>query len=305
MVAAFDVGKDILDMSHGQKMSRLSNCAVQIDECLSRLPGGCSVAMESTGTYHRLLARRALKLNLAVYVVNPRRLAAYRRSEPVRGKTDRLDAQTLELYVSEKKDRLHLYTEPSVFCERLRELVVRRETLVEAKTQALASLEGIESLKAQRQAIRKVFASTLKQIDAKIAKLLRQSENALRLLRVPGFGNLVTAGLLSLLDRHEFVSADAFVAYLGLDPRPNDSAKRKGTRYLSCEGDSCVRRLLFNAAMTGTRMECWTPYYQKQLAKGLKPTEALLVLARKMARTAWSIHAHQAEFHPTRIDKPT
>jgi transposase len=305
MVAAFDVGKDVLDMSLAQKMSRLGNRQAPIKECLDALPAGCAVAMESTSTYHRLLASSALERNLPVYVVNPKRFAAYRKSEAVRGKTDRLDAQTLELYVSEKKDRLHPYSEPSAFCQELRELVVRRQTLVAAKGQALASLEGVGTLQAQRQAIEKVFTLTLKEIDARIAQLLSQSQDAGRLLKVPGFGSLVTAGLLCLLDRYQFASADAFVAYLGLDPRPNDSAKRKGTRYLSCEGDSSVRRLLFNAAMAGSRTPSWKPYYQKQRDKGLAATPALLILATKMARTAWSMHKHQAEFHSLRIDKPT
>ena len=303
MVAAFDVSKDILDVSHGLKVSRLKNQTEAIHAHLCQLPQDCAIAMESTGTYHQKLARCALKSGRTVYVVNPRRVAAYRKSESVRGKTDKLDAQILELFVSEKQERLHPYREPSHLCEQLRELVVRRETLVEARTQALASLEGVQSLQAQSGSIAKAFAQALKEIDAKIDELLRPSEHAARLLRVPGIGKLTAAGLLSLLERHEFVSADAFVAYLGLDPRPNDSGKRKGQRYLSCEGDSSVRRLLYNSAMAASRTQAWKPYYAKQLAKGLAPTEALLILARKMARTAWSIHKNHADFNPTRLDK--
>jgi transposase len=303
MVAAFDVSKDVLDMSHGQRVSRLENKAASIDGCLKQLPSGCVVAMESTGKYHRQLAKRALKSGFEVYVVNPKRFVAYKRSEAVRGKTDRLDAQALELFVTEKKDRLKPYREPSKFVEQLRELVVRRETLVETKIQALSSLEGIEVLKGERASIEKTFEKVLKQIDLKIAELLKQSESAPLLLKVPGFGDLTTAGLLTLLDRYEFESADAFVAYLGLDPRPNDSGKRKGIRYLSCEGDSSVRRLLYNAAMSASCTSAWKPYYKKQIEKGLSRTEALLILARKLARTAWSIHKNHAEFVPDRVDK--
>lgn len=303
MVAAFDVSKAVLDKSVGQVVERIHNRPSSIEECLGSLEPGSVVAMESTGTCHKELARRALARGFNVYVVNPRRLAAYRKSEGVRGKTDRLDAQLLELYVSEKKDRLHPYTEPSEFCSRLRELAVRRETLTRAKVQALASLEGVAALASERKRIQAAFKASLESLDRKIAKELRGSEDAERLMKVPGFGALTSAGLLSLLERYEFVSADAFVAYLGLDPRPNDSGKRRGTRFLSCEGDATVRRLLFNAAMSGASCPAWKAYYQKQLAKGLTGTEAILILARKMARTAWSMHKNHLDFSPERIDK--
>ena len=303
MVAAFDVSKDCLDMSLEQKTSRLVNRAAPIDECLKALPGGIVVAMESTGTYHRMLARRALKQGFEVYVVNPKRFAAYRKSEAVRGKTDRQDSQLLELFVSEKKERLHPYQEPTQACEELRVLVVRRETLVESKVQALASLADVPFLKKQKESLERAYNKALKEIDAKLAELLALNQTAPQLLSVPGFGNLTTAGLLTLLDRHQFVSADAFVAYLGLDPRPNDSGTKKGVRYLSCEGDATVRRLLFNAAMSAATTSAWKPYYHRQIAKGLSRTEALLILARKLARTAWSIHKNHAMFAPDRIDK--
>src|SRR5205807_10320119 len=93
MVAAFDVSKAILDMSRELKVGRLGNRLGEIQVCLGHLPDDCVVAMESTGNYHRTLAREALKKGMTVYVVNPKRLAAYRKSEAVRGKTDRLDAQ--------------------------------------------------------------------------------------------------------------------------------------------------------------------------------------------------------------------
>lgn len=305
MVAAFDASKSLLEMSHLGSLSRVENHEVPIREVLSHLPASCVVAVESTGRYHRLLADTAYSLGFKVFVANPKRVHAYRKSEPVRGKTDPIDARALENYVRDKQDRLHPYKPSDAFSEALRELTRRRETLVEAKIQALASLEDSTLLGAEREALKKTFDHALKAIDKRIAELLKESETARLLQEVPGFGVLVVGGLLGLLDRYEFKSADAFVAYLGLDPRADDSGKRKGRRFLSCDGDASVRRLLFNAAMTGTRCQAWKPYYAKQKAKGLSPTEAILILARKMARTAWSIHKNQTPFNTERLDKPT
>jgi transposase len=302
MVAAFDACKDYLDVSRLGRVVRLGNRPGPIEQILSELPVGTVVAVESTGNYHRSLADAAFERGFEVYVANPRRLFAYRKSEGVRGKTDRLDAQLLETYILEKKDRLHPYRPSGELSESLRELVGRRERLTKAKVQALSSLEGSELLKDQRAALEASLRSAIQAIDAQISALLEGSELAGMLLEVPGFGKVVVGGLLGLLERHEFASADAFVAYLGMDPRPSDSGSRRGRRYVTCEGEATVRGLLYNAALAGTRTKAWRPYYQRQKAKGLASTECLLILARKMARTAWSIHKHHARFLPERLD---
>lgn len=305
MVTAFDACKDFLDVSRSGQVNRIENRLGSIGGLLSELPKGSIVAVESTGNYHRLLADTAYKNGFQVYVANPKRLWAYRKSESVRGKTDRLDAQLLETYVSEKKDRLHPYKPSDSFSESLRELIGRRETLVKAKVKALSSLEGASLLSKEKEALEKSFKAAISGIEAQISELLAGNEKAEMLLEVPGFGKVVVAGLLGLLERYEFQSADAFVAYLGMDPRPSDSGKHRGTRYLTCEGDATVRGLLYNAALGGCRTKAWKPYYLKQKAKNLKPKECLLILARKMARTAWSIHKHHARFQPNRVDKLT
>jgi hypothetical protein len=57
-------------------------------------------------------------------------------------------------------------------------------------------------------------------------------------------------------------------------------------------------------AMSASRTPVWHPYYARQLAKGLSGTEALLILARKLARTAWAICKHDTVFDPTRLASP-
>ena len=95
--------------------------------------------------------------------------------------------------------------------------------------------------------------------------------------------------------------ADAFVAFIGLDPRPDDSGKKTGRRRLSKRGDPELRRLLYVAAMSASRTRAWKPLYQRALARGLSRIEALVTLARHIARTAWSIYTHKTNFDPVRL----
>ena len=82
----------------------------------------------------------------------------------------------------------------------------------------------------------------------------------------------------------------------GLDPRPNDSGKKTGQRRLSKRGWPEIRRLLYAAAMSAARTKAWNGFYLAQRAKGLSTTAALIVLARKLLRVAFSLFKQQSDF---------
>ena len=115
---------------------------------------------------------------------------------------------------------------------------------------------------------------------------------------------LVGAALVCDLKYRQFRRADSFVAYYGLDPKPNDSGKCRGKRRISKRGCRLGRALLYNAAMTAVRSKAWKQIYEKLLAKGLSKIQAIVCIARKLARTAWSIYTHKTTFDPARLCKP-
>ena len=98
-------------------------------------------------------------------------------------------------------------------------------------------------------------------IHALIAASARGREHYARLRRIPSVGPVVGSGVLNSLQRLPFASADAYVAFCGLDPRPDDSGRKRGQRRLSKRGPSELRRLLYNAAMSASRTKAWRPLY--------------------------------------------
>ena len=150
--------------------------------------------------------------------------------------------------------------------------------------------------------------AVIKRIDAKIRALIEASPQAqdawARLRCVPGVGPVVGSAVLNCLERLRFGNADAFVAFCGWDPRPDDSGRKTGRRRLSKRGSSQLRYLLYNAAMAASRTKAWRPFYERALAKGLSHVEALIILARQIARTAWSIYTHRTQFDSQRISHP-
>ena len=55
--------------------------------------------------------------------------------------------------------------------------------------------------------------------------------------------------------------------------------------------------------MAAAKTKTWKPLYAHYRARGLSTTEALVVLARRIARTAWSIYTHKTDFDPNRLTK--
>jgi len=98
--------------------------------------------------------------------------------------------------------------------------------------------------------------------------------------------------------RGKFRSSDAFIAFLGLDVRVRDSGTCRGRRRLTKKGDPELRRLLFLAAMQAKRQPAWASYYQRFIKRGLAPIQALNVLARKLARVAFSLMQNRTDYVP-------
>ena len=96
---------------------------------------------------------------------------------------------------------------------------------------------------------------------------------------------------------HVFKQPD-LAAFLGLDVRVRDSGQWRGRRQLTKKGDPEVRRLLYLAAMQASRSPRWKAFYHRYLDRGLSKIQALVILARKLARVAFALLKHHTDYHP-------
>jgi transposase len=286
-------------------LTKVANERKAIGVWLRSVPRGSRLAMESTGSHHELLADMAHKAGLQVFVINPRRLRRYAEDVGKRGKTDRTDAEVIARYVAREHADLMAYVPPSKEQRTLSRLISRRAKLVELKGALSQSLRGLTCV--QRE-----LAQLVARIDRAIDKLELLMQRTLAQLpeavgaatqidTIPGFGTLSSTCLAVSFTRLPYTSGDAVVAQTGLDPRPDDSGKRKGRRRLSKCGPSEQRRLLFNCARSAARMKLWRPYYERQLAKGLSATAATVILARKMVRIAFALYKNNKPFDPAML----
>lgn len=299
-----DVSKDKLDIACNGTVIEIENTKKAIKSFAGKMPAEAFVALEATNTYHLQMADICHSYGMHVFVLNPRLTRRYREANGLRGHNDRMDALTLARYIEREHDGQREYVPLSADQRRLRTLVRRRFKLVGMRTQAAESFGSVKELGRELKALLARMDALVAKLELLIDKQLEGNTGRTRIATIKGVGPVVSAVLVADLDAYDFASADAFVAYYGLDPTPNDSGKRRGERRLSKQGQRLGRAMLYNAAMSAVTSKVWKPLYERSQERGLKKVQALIVVARKIARCAWSIHKHNTTFSPERAYRP-
>lgn len=219
------------------------------------LYGVVRVVLESTGGYCRRLYLALLDVGVAAFIVQPQRIRRFAQALGIEAKTDELDAKVIALYgaTATFTDR----PAPSVAVQNLRDLVVRRQQLVDTRTVEQTRREhlppivrtGSDTLIATLNAlIRDVEAALRKAVRANADLSLR--ERALRTIK--GVGPVVAWTLLALLPELGTCSHKQAAALVGVAPFNADSGGRQGRRSIR-GGRKRVRSTLYMAARVAVR----------------------------------------------------
>lgn len=302
IVIGVDVSKAELAVSiAGAPAETLANERGAIRRWLAGFHRPLRLALEATNVFHVLLAEEAHRRGHRVYLIDGYRLNRYRESVGGRAKTDASDARLLVRYLRNEGDELRPWTPPPQAYRRLQTLLHRRATLVQARVSIQQSLQDVPALRTSLQEILRQLKRTDAAITGQIQAALTASDwqvQARRCQQIEGIGPVTSAALTMAFHRGAFSSSDAFVAFLGLDVRVRDSGKLRGRRKLTKAGDPELRRLLYLAAMQAKRQPAWHAFYERHLERGLKPVQALNVLARKLARVAFALMKNETDYVP-------
>jgi len=296
----------VLACSEGSfPVRKIANQRAAVTTFLKGLPAGSRIGLESTGTYHELLAEMAYRLNFVVFVLNPKDARHYAKGVGMRGKTDRVDAELIARMIANEHTRLHAWVPPTPEQREMDRLLKRRAKLSSLRQALAMSLKGLDGFAADFKALKERFDKVIARIDQRVKVLVDatpdRKQHFKQLRTIDGVGPVIGATLVNTLERVPLKNADAFVAFTGLDPRPDESGKHRGKRRLSKRGPADLRRLLYLAAMSAKKKQAWKPLYEPYRAKGLSSTATLVILARRIARTAWSMYTHKTAFDPNRL----
>jgi len=304
LLIGVDVSKAELVICRGSEaaLETIANEPAAIKAWLVSLPPGLGcLAVEATNVYHLELVAQAHRQGHTVYVVDGFRLSRYREGVGGRAKTDSSDARLLQRYLERERNDLRPWSPPSAGYVAIQRLLHRRATLVSATVALRQSLGDFPELK---RATATLFRQ-LARVDALLVRRLRESisqhgwaSDVARCQAMEGIGPITAAALTMAFRRGHFRNSDAFVAFLGLDVRVRDSGQARGRRKLTKQGDPELRRLLHLAAMQACRSITWQAFYQRYLQRGLTKTQALVILARKLARVAFALLKNQSDYQP-------
>jgi transposase len=279
------------------------NTAHGIAQLVRRTPPSAAWVVEPTGIYSRRVVQQAHAAGRPVLLAQPKRAKAFLAAVQPRAKTDRVDSRGLALYGLSAA--LRPFPIMSEAMERIEQLLAARKGISESVARlrqqravlphaAVALTAAITALEGQQTAVDQQLTA---------ARALLPVVTALQ--EIPGIGPVTATAVALCLTSKQFDHPDQFVAYVGLDTRVRDSGQHQGRRALSKQGEAELRRLLYLCAQANLRStDPENPFkaqYEREKAKGLTTTGALCAVARKLARTCWSLAAHGTRYEATRV----
>jgi transposase len=281
-----DPGKDLLEQPNNPKgFKRL------LGECTRAGITRLHVCMEATGAYWFALAHFFFEAGAFVYVVNPARIKAQRKTELRRSKTDRIDKGVILRFLKAQLTELHRWCPPSPAVRKLQSLVRFRESLVGERT---AKKNVLKSLAATPSVIR-MANEQISRLDDEIAELdkliqdIIHSDEQLRSLyasatSVPNIAAVTASILLAELRGFaEIRDRRQATAFAGLDVVQEESGTIKKPPRISKTGSKLLRTAFYRVAPCAARRPGqFQDLFLRLRARGLRKKQAYAAVARKL-----------------------
>jgi transposase len=281
------------------------NTAQGIRQLVRRAPPTDPWVVEPTGVYSRRVVQQAHAAGRHVLLAQPKRAKAFLAATQPRAKTDRVDSRGLALYGLSTGLRPFPITSEAM--ERIEQLLAARKGISESLARLRQQRMALPHAAAPLTAAIAALEAQQRAVDHQLSEARTVLPVVAALREIPGIGPVTAVAVAACLTTRQFDHPDQFVAYIGLDTRVRESGQRTGRRALTKQGDAELRRLLYLCAQANLRSkDPENPFkrqYERERAKGLTTTGALCAVARKMARTCWSLARHGTRYDGARVNR--
>ncbi len=301
-----DVGKSNLDIfihPVGQYL-RIQNDQKSIRNAIKKLHlhGVDLIALEATGTYHRLAHTLLHEAGFAVAVVNPFRARQFADSLGRLAKTDMIDAKSLAVFAERMKP--DITPPPDEHARQLRDLQTARRQIVSETSDLKRRLQAADHPVVVKQINARIKMSTRHKeaIEQEIQALINASPAAKKkcdiLMSIPGIGRTTAAILISELPELGLLNAKQISALAGVAPMSRDSGTKKGLRIIR-GGRQNIRNALYMCAVSCIRRSnSFARTYHSLVSKGKNAKVALTAVMRKMVIVANTLIAENRTWQP-------
>lgn len=287
-IVGVDVSKAKLDVAFESEVAVVSNTPQAIlDELIARIDcESTMVVMEATGGYEEQLVTLLHEHNVALAVVNPRRVRDFAKGIGRDAKTDPIDAGVISFYGEVVQPAPQLAKSDDE--KKLNGLVERRRQLLDLIGQEKNRLQQTSDQEI-KDFIRKSLESLKKQlklIDGRLSECVKQDKQNQRKIEilnsVKGVGPVTISTFLAKLPELGELNRGKIAKLVGVAPINDDTGQRSGKRR-TFGGRSYVRRVLYMATLVATRFNPQIKsFYQRLLAQGKEKKVALVAAMRKL-----------------------
>ena len=248
----------------------------------------CKVVLEATGGYEKALVNKLDSKEIQCNVVNPARIRSFARGIGKLHKTDKVDAFVIARFGQQVK--LDAPLKLTKKQKELKELVVRRMTLVEMKS--AEKHRGRHTIGIAKKSVNdmvKFIDRQLKKIEIKMMEIADDNETMSDKIDImtqqKGVGKLTAVSLLALLPEMGLLNKKQIAALVGVAPMTRESGKWKGKSFIS-GGRKFARKALYMAALVASKHDKrLSKFYNQLLERGKPKKVALVAIMRKLLIT--------------------
>jgi transposase len=286
-----DVSKSKLDFAFAdskQSWEIKNNQEQIVQELIGRIdhPQATIVVMEATGGYEELLVTLLHQHQIAVAVVNPRRVKDFAAGIGRDAKTDPIDAHVIAFYGQVLKPQGQ--AAKSADDKKLRGLVERRRQLLDLISQENNRLQQTtdKEIRGYIQQSLETLTKQVKLIDQRLETCVQENTEHTRKIEilesVKGIGPVAISTFLAELPELGRLNRGQIAKLVGVAPMNHDSGQSTRRRR-TFGGRSYVRRVLYMATLVATRFNPQIKaFYQRLLGEGKVKKVALTAAMRKL-----------------------
>ena len=261
------------------------------------------IVMESTGCYSDHLADwiSQIRPDVAVTIGNAGSIHAFIQSLNLPHKTDRLDAQAIARFGTERQPKPT--KRPSKTVLTLRELSHTRTALIKAKVEFSNRQEALSepfTIEINKQTIA-MLEEKIKDVDLKIKECVMKDDeirSEIELMcTLPGVSFISACDIIAELGSLKQYSARELSSMSGLAPRIKESGSSIHSSFMSRRSSGRLRQVLYLDSFVGVnKIPVLQDFHQRLLEKGKKKMTVRCACMRKMLLILRSIVVHQTPY---------
>lgn len=246
-----------------------------------------NIVFEASGGYENDLKVAIENNKLKFWLVDPRLVRYFIKSEGIKAKTDKIDAKMLAHFAFVKNAKYDSITNtPEEVL--LKSYVERRRQLIDMKQSETNRLRKPKSnlQKSNIQEHIDYLKQKIVEIENEIDNIMNSSEIIKEkeevLTSVPGFGKISSASLISELPEIGKISNKEISALVGVAPYNKQSGSYQG-KQMTAGGRRSPRRTLYMSTLVAIRYNfVIKDFYQKLIAEGKQKKVAIVACMRKL-----------------------